>query len=100
MAAEAMPIAPVSLKTDLFLDGEFVPAASGRRFPTVNPATGEMLAEIAEAGPEDLERAVASARRAFESGPWASMKPRQRGRVLALAGMFSDVQRDTGVARE
>jgi acyl-CoA reductase-like NAD-dependent aldehyde dehydrogenase len=73
------------LRTDLFLDGKFVPAASGKRFATVNPATGETLAEIAEAGREDLDRAVAGARAAFESGPWASMKPRQRGKILLRA---------------
>ncbi|HEY1434584.1 MAG TPA: aldehyde dehydrogenase family protein, partial [Thermoanaerobaculia bacterium] len=62
-----------------------MPAASGKRFTTSNPATGETLAEVAEAGPEDLDRAVAAARQAFESGPWAAMKPRQRGRILMRA---------------
>ena len=66
-----------SLKTDLFIDGAYSPAASGRRFATVNPATGETIAEVAEAGKADLDRAVASARKAFESGPWAARKPRQ-----------------------
>ena len=51
----------------------------------MNPATGETIAEVAEAGKEDLDRAVAAARAAFESGPWASMKPRQRGRILMRA---------------
>ena len=74
-----------SLKTDLFIDGAYAPAASGRRFATVNPATGETIAEVAEAGKADLDRAVASARKAFESGPWAAMKPRQRGRILTRA---------------
>jgi aldehyde dehydrogenase (NAD+) len=71
--------------TDLFIDGAFVPAVSGKRFATVNPATGETIAEVAEAGKEDLDRAVAAARKAFESGPWAAMKPRQRGRILMRA---------------
>jgi len=75
----------LNLKTDLFIDGAFVPSSSGRRFSTVNPATGETLAEVSEAAPEDLDRAVAAARRAFETGPWASMKPRQRGRILTRA---------------
>ena len=73
------------MKTDLFVGGEFVPAASGKRFATVNPATGEAIAEVAEAGREDLDRAVAAARKAFESGPWAAMKPRQRGQILKRA---------------
>jgi aldehyde dehydrogenase (NAD+)/phenylacetaldehyde dehydrogenase len=61
-----------------------VPAASGRRFSTTNPATGEPLADIAEAGREDLDRAVAAARAAFE-GAWSAMKPRERGRILIKA---------------
>jgi acyl-CoA reductase-like NAD-dependent aldehyde dehydrogenase len=73
------------VKTDLFVGGEFVPAASGKRFATVNPATGETIAEVAEAGREDLDRAVTAARKAFESGPWAAMKPRQRGQILKRA---------------
>jgi aldehyde dehydrogenase (NAD+)/phenylacetaldehyde dehydrogenase len=61
-----------------------VPAASGRRFSTTNPATGEPLADIAEAGREDLDRAVAAARAAYE-GAWSAMKPRERGRILIKA---------------
>jgi acyl-CoA reductase-like NAD-dependent aldehyde dehydrogenase len=83
MAAETT--AGPTLQTNLFIGGDFVPAASGKRFATVNPATGETLAEVAEAGAEDLNRAVAAARAAFESGPWAEMKPRERGKVLIRA---------------
>jgi acyl-CoA reductase-like NAD-dependent aldehyde dehydrogenase len=83
MATEVTP--SLKLQTDLFIDGKFAPAASGKRFATTNPATEQAIAEIAEAGREDLDRAVAAARRAFESGPWASMKPRQRGRILTRA---------------
>ena len=74
-----------SIRTELFIDGEFSPAVSGKTFETSNPATGEPLAQIAEAGREDLDRAVAAARKAFESGPWAAMKPRQRGKILLRA---------------
>ena len=83
MAAETVP--GQALKTDLFIGGEFVPAVSGKRFATTNPATGETLGEVAEAGREDLDRAVAAARATLESGPWASMKPRERGRILIRA---------------
>ncbi|HSD71540.1 MAG TPA: aldehyde dehydrogenase family protein [Thermoanaerobaculia bacterium] len=76
---------PTNLQTDLFIGGEFVPSASGRRFTTSNPATGEPLAEVSEAGREDLDRAVKAAREAFESGPWSAMKPRERGRILIRA---------------
>ncbi|HJW15349.1 MAG TPA: aldehyde dehydrogenase family protein [Thermoanaerobaculia bacterium] len=75
----------LNLQTDLFINGEFVPSVSGRRFPATNPATGDRLAEVAEAGREDLDRAVAAARAAFEGGPWADMRPRQRGRILVKA---------------
>jgi len=75
----------LDLRTDLFIDGQFVPSETGKRFATVNPATGETLAEVAEAGQADLDRAVAGARKAFESGPWAAMKPRQRGKILTRA---------------
>jgi aldehyde dehydrogenase (NAD+) len=83
VAAET--VSAPSLKTDLFIGGEFVPSASGKRFSTTNPATGERIAEVAEAGREDLDRAVDAARDAFESGPWAAMKPRERGRILIKA---------------
>jgi len=83
MVAEVQP--SLNLKTDLFINGEFVPSSSGKRFATVNPATGEALAEVAEADKEDLEHAVAAARAAFESGPWAHMKPRERGKILMKA---------------
>src|ERR1700719_3899828 len=74
-----------TLQTDLFIGGKFVPAASGKRFATTNPATAETIAQVAEGGPADLDRAVDAARQAFESGPWAAMKPRQRGRILMRA---------------
>ena len=73
-----------NLKTDLFVGGEFVPSASGKRFATTNPATEETLAEVAEAGPEDLDRAVTSARASLD-GAWGAMKPRQRGKILIRA---------------
>ena len=72
--------------SDLYIDGKFVAAASGRRFDVRNPATGETLASVAEAGAEDLDRAVAAARRAIDGGPWKEMSPRQRGKVLLRAG--------------
>ncbi|HEY7575733.1 MAG TPA: aldehyde dehydrogenase family protein, partial [Thermoanaerobaculia bacterium] len=83
MATETTP--SLKLQTDLYIGGKFVPSASGKRFSTVNPATGETLAEIAEGGREDLDRAVTAARQAFAAGPWAEMKPRQRGRILQKA---------------
>ena len=64
-----------------FIDGKWVEAASGKTFKTFNPATGEVLAEVAEGGPEDIDRAVAAARRAF-TGPWSRAKPAERQALL------------------
>ena len=58
----------------MLIDGEWVKAASGKTFESRNPATGELLATVAEGDAEDIDRAVAAARRAFE-GPWSKMKP-------------------------
>src|SRR5437660_11599011 len=66
----------------LLIGGEWVEPASGKRFPTVNPATGETLAEIAAGEAEDINRAVAAARRAFESGPWPRMTPAERQKMI------------------
>ncbi|MFN2598274.1 MAG: betaine-aldehyde dehydrogenase [Pyrinomonadaceae bacterium] len=65
----------------LFIDGKFVDAESGKTFQTPNPATGETLAEVAEADKADIDKAVAAARRAFE-GKWAKVSARERGRML------------------
>ncbi|MBL3643176.1 aldehyde dehydrogenase family protein [Bacillus sp. RHFB] len=69
-------------KYRLFIDGRWVDSISGRTFESLNPATDEVNAVVAEAGPEDVDLAVKAARRAFESGPWAEMAPGDRGRLL------------------
>lgn len=65
----------------MLIDGKWVEAASGKTFETINPATGEVLARVAEGDAEDIDRAVAAARRAFE-GPWSKMKPFERQNLL------------------
>ena len=57
-------------------------SASGKTFPSYNPATGEVMAQVAEGDREDINRAVKAARRAFESGPWPEMTPSERGRLM------------------
>lgn len=69
-------------KYQLFIDGKWVDSLSGKTFESLNPATDEVNAVVAEAGPEDVDLAVKAARRAFESGPWAEMAPGDRGRLL------------------
>ena len=67
---------------NMLIGGQWVPAASGKTFETLDPATGEVLAHVAEGQSEDIDRAVAAARKAFESGPWPKLTPSQRGRLL------------------
>jgi acyl-CoA reductase-like NAD-dependent aldehyde dehydrogenase len=67
---------------DAFVDGAWVPAASGRRFEKTSPVDGRAVAEVAEGDAADVDAAVAAARRAVEDGPWATMAPRDRKRVL------------------
>lgn len=66
----------------LLIDGKWVPSASGKTFPTFNPATKAKLTEVAEGDLEDADRAVKAARKAFESSSWRSWSPRERGRLL------------------
>ena len=66
----------------LLIDGEWIEAASGKVFPVYNPATGEIIAQVAEGDKEDIDRAVRAARKAFDGGPWRTMTPSQRGRYI------------------
>ena len=70
----------------LFINGQWCDAASGKTFETPDPATGETLARVAEGGAEDIDRAVRAARRAFEEGPWGRMTPSERGRIIWRIG--------------
>src|SRR5580765_9073470 len=72
----------ISKNRKMLINGQWVEAASGKTFPTYNPATGEVLAQVAEGDREDIERAVKSARRAFEQGPWRRMTASERGRLI------------------
>ena len=69
-------------RAEAFVDGAFRPAASGATFASVNPATEETLADVAACDAEDVDAAVAAARRAFERGSWADAAPAERKRVL------------------
>ncbi|HVV11253.1 aldehyde dehydrogenase [Amycolatopsis sp.] len=67
---------------NLFIDGGWVPPATGRRIEVVNATTEEPLGSVPEAGEEDVDRAVSAARAAFESSPWATAEPAERADVL------------------
>ncbi len=70
----------------MLIGGAWVEAASGKTFATVNPATGETLAHVAHGEAEDINRAVAAARDAFEDGPWSRMTPSERGMLIWRIG--------------
>ena len=83
-------LAPTKVKVEpgkLFIGGQYVDAAAGGTFDTVNPATGEVLTQVAEGREEDVDRAVRAARAAFDSGPWTRrMSASDRARVLWKVG--------------
>src|SRR5712692_4865520 len=74
----------------LWIDGKEVDAVSGKTFDCVNPATGQVIARVAEGEAVDIDLAVKAARRAFE-GSWGKMAPADRGRLLgSLADLISE----------
>jgi phenylacetaldehyde dehydrogenase len=70
----------------LLIDGGWQDSSSGNVFETHDPATGTLLATVAEGDAHDIDRAVAAARRALEDGPWSRLSPSERGRILHRAG--------------
>src|SRR6201996_4591880 len=78
---DAAPLAPLKRPWLLQIDGQRVPSVSGRTFKTLNPATEQVIATVAEGNEADVDRAVAAARRAFE-GPWSRMRTAESGHIL------------------
>ncbi|MFQ6045819.1 MAG: aldehyde dehydrogenase family protein [Gemmatimonadales bacterium] len=74
------------MRTDLFINNEWRAAASGETFDVINPATEEILATVSEAGPQDVDDTVRSARACLESDAWRGLSPRERGALLYRAG--------------
>ncbi|MGG0792076.1 aldehyde dehydrogenase family protein [Peribacillus simplex] len=66
----------------LLINGELVEAASGKTFETLDPSNGTVLAVVSEAGPEDVDKAVKAARKAFDNGPWKKMSASERSRLI------------------
>lgn len=87
--------AAIRFRDKAFIDGQSVPARSGRVFNSINPATGEILAEVASCGQDDVDIAVAAARRAFEAGVWSRKSPAHRKDVLLrLAALLREHQEE------
>ncbi|MHA7775227.1 aldehyde dehydrogenase [Roseibium sp. M-1] len=74
--------AKLDLPGNAFIDGSYRPAASGKTFKTVNPATGKALAKVAACGAEDVDFAVLKAREAFDDGRWSKLHPGERKDIL------------------
>src|ERR1700693_132621 len=75
------------IKTDvrtyqMYINGEWVNSKSAKTFPVYDPSTEEVIAQVPDAGPDDVNHAVAAAKAAFEDGPWSTSTAQERGRVL------------------
>jgi len=83
----------VSIHAQAFVDGEYVDALSGETFDCVSPGTGTVIAQVASCDADDVDRAVAGARGAFESGTWSRMAPKKRKRTLKRFAELIDENR-------
>lgn len=91
---------PIITQTKLIIDGKFVDAADGRTFETLDPRTGKVICTVAEAGLEDVERAVKAARLAFDNGPWPRMSGRERGLLMNKFADLLEIHKDELAALE
>ncbi|KAL3031475.1 hypothetical protein AAZX31_02G031800 [Glycine max] len=92
---------PVKVEhTQLLIDGKFVDAATGKTFPTLDPRTGDVISHFAEGDHEDVDRAVAAARKAFDRGPWPKMTAYERQRILLRAADLFEKHNDDLAALE
>src|SRR5258708_13029601 len=72
----------IGKRPKMLIDGKWVNAASGKTFPSYNPATGEVLAQVAEGDRQDIDAAVKAARKVFDSGPWSRLTASERGKLV------------------
>ncbi|WP_029043478.1 MULTISPECIES: aldehyde dehydrogenase [Cupriavidus] len=86
--------ATVPMRTQAYIGGAWTDAAGGATFETRNPATGALLAHVAACGGADVDRAVAAARAAFESGVWSQMPRRERKAALLRLAALIEAQRE------
>lgn len=82
-ATEEAVKSPVDVNySQLLINGQFVDAVSGKTFPTLDPRTGDVIAQVSEGDAEDINRAVAAARKAFDEGPWPKLTAYERSRIM------------------
>ena len=94
--ADSVKIGP----TNLLIGGEWTEALSGKRFDTINPATGKAITNVAEGDKEDVDKAVQAARNAFDDGPWGKMSARERGKYLFRLADLMEQHKDELAALE
>ncbi|MGW0118070.1 aldehyde dehydrogenase family protein [Streptomyces sp. NPDC003327] len=95
-APESRSVVDIAPSYGLFIDGEFVDAADGKVFKTVSPSTEEVLSEVAQAGTEDVDRAVRAARKAFEK--WSALPGSERAKYLfRIARIIQERSRELAV---
>ena len=88
-AKESTDHIKIKKKYELFINGEFVKPQSKKYFNTINPATDELIAKIAEANEKDVNFAVSSARKAFKI--WTKLQPKERGKyIFRIARMIQE----------
>jgi aldehyde dehydrogenase (NAD+) len=87
-------------QTQCFIGGQWIPAASGKTFDTIHPATEEVIAQVAEGDAEDVDLAVKAARKALETGPWKKMDARDRGRLMNRLADLMEEEADELAALE
>ena len=92
--------APAVRQTGILIGDEWRPSVSGKTFQTINPATEEVICEVAEGDKEDVDLAVHAARAAFESGSWSRMDARDRGRLLMKLADLMETNLDELAALE
>ncbi len=88
----------------MFIDGELMAATGGRTYPNINPATEEVMGRVADAGPEDMDRAIAAARRAFDSTDWSTnhafrhkcLQQLKEGLLANMAELKLQISAETG----
>ncbi|HUY83673.1 MAG TPA: aldehyde dehydrogenase [Steroidobacteraceae bacterium] len=84
----------LKLPTQIVVDGKLGAAQSGKTYEVVNPSTGRAVARLPDCGAADVDRAVAAARRSFESGVWANLAPRDRKKCLKKLAELIEAHRD------
>ena len=100
MATAEIVARPTVRQTQCFIGGEWIPAESGKTFNTYHPATGEVIAEVAEGDAVDVDKAVAAARKAFDNGPWRKMDARERGAIMYRLADLIEAELDELAALE